>query len=169
VAALAVGFKGPTGRSPATTRVVLPGGFSTFLAESSNSGLAAARVRPMPAKHPADRGELGRRGEALACARLTAAGLRIVARNWRCPTGEIDVVTEAPGLLVFCEVKTRRGVGYGTPAAAVDAAKQAQLRRLAGAYLRTTPHRPSRVRFDVVTVVWPRQGQPRVEHLEGVL
>ena len=76
------------------------------------------------------------------------------------------MVAEAPGLLVFCEVKTRRGVGYGTPAAAVDAAKQAQLRRLAGAYLRTTPHRPSRVRFDVVTVVWPRQGQPRVEHLE---
>jgi hypothetical protein len=44
----------------------------------------------MPTKHSADRGELGRRGEALACARLTAAGLRIVARNWRCQTGEID-------------------------------------------------------------------------------
>jgi putative endonuclease len=106
----------------------------------------------MTTRHPADRGELGRRGEALACARLTAAGLRIVARNWRCQTGEIDVVAEGPGLLVFCEVKTRRGVGYGTPAAAVNAAKQAQLRRLAGAYLRATPHRPCRVRFDVVAV-----------------
>lgn len=70
---------------------------------------------------------------------------------------------------MFCEVKTRRGDGYGTPAAAVNAAKQAQLRRLAGAYLRATPHRPCRVRFDVVTVVWPRRGQPRVEHLKGVL
>src|SRR4029450_2573032 len=83
----------------------------------------------MPTKHPADRGELGRRGEALACARLTAAGLRIVARNWRCQTGEIDVVAEGPGLLVFCEVKTRRGDGYGTPAAAVDAANQGPLPR----------------------------------------
>lgn len=168
MAAPAAGFKAPGG-SLARMRAPLARGFSTFLTESSNSALAAARVRPMPAKLPADRGELGRRGEALACARLTAAGLRIVARNWRCQTGEIDVVAEAPGLLVFCEVKTRRGVGYGTPAAAVDAAKQAQLRRLAGAYLRTTSHRPSRVRFDVVTVVWPRQGQPQVEHLEGVL
>jgi putative endonuclease len=123
----------------------------------------------MAAKHPADRGELGRRGETLACDRLTATGLRIVARNWRCQTGEIDVVAEGPGLLVFCEVKTRRGVGYGTPAAAVDATKQAQLRRLAGAYLRATRHRPSRVRFDVVTVIWPRHGRPRIEHLQGVL
>ncbi|HEV3496670.1 MAG TPA: YraN family protein, partial [Actinomycetes bacterium] len=95
----------------------------------------------MPTTHPADRGELGRRGEALACARLTAAGLRVVARNWRCQTGEIDVVAEAPGLLVFCEVKTRRGDGYGSPAAAVTAAKQARLRGLAAAYLAATPHR----------------------------
>src|SRR4029453_16851494 len=120
----------------------------------------------MPTKHPAARGELGGRVEALACARLTAAGLRIVARNWRCQTGEIDVVAEGPGLLVFCEVKTRRGDGYGTPgasaprAAAADPAKQARLRRLAGAYLRATRHRPCRVRFDVVAVVWPRRGQP---------
>jgi putative endonuclease len=70
---------------------------------------------------------------------------------------------------VFCEVKTRRGDGYGTPAAAVNAAKQARLRRLAAAYLRATPHRPCKVRFDVVTVVWPRSGRPRVEHLKGVL
>lgn len=123
----------------------------------------------MTNRYATDRGELGRRGEALACAQMTAAGLRIVARNWRCHTGEIDVVAEAPGLLVFCEVKTRRGDGYGTPAAAVNAAKQAQLRRLAAAYLRATPHPPVRVRFDVVTVVWPRRGDPRVEHLKGVL
>ena len=122
----------------------------------------------MSTKHPADRGELGRCGEALACDRLTAGGLRIVARNWRCQTGEIDVVAEAPGLLVFCEVKTRRGDGYGSPAAAVTPAKQARLRGLAAAYLAATPHRPCRVRFDVVTVVWPRRGNPAVEHLQGV-
>jgi putative endonuclease len=116
-------------------------------------------VRPCLPSTPPIAANWGRRGEALACTRLTAAGLRIVARNWRCQTGEIDVVAEAPGLLVFCEVKTRRGDGYGTPAAAVNAAKQAQL-----AARRSLPRRDPapacRVRFDVVTVVWPRRGQP---------
>jgi putative endonuclease len=116
---------------------------------------------------PADRQELGRRGEALACARLADAGLRVVARNWRCRAGEIDVVAAADGLLVFCEVKTRRGDGYGTAAAAVTPAKQARLRALAAAYLAATPHPPCRVRFDVVTVLWPRGRQPAVDHLEG--
>jgi putative endonuclease len=122
----------------------------------------------MATKHPSDRAELGRRGEALACARLAAAGLRVVARNWRCRAGEIDVVAAGPGLLVFCEVKTRRGDGYGSPAAAVTPAKQARLRGLAAAYLAATPHHPCRVRFDVVTVTLRRGRRPAVEHLEGV-
>jgi putative endonuclease len=116
---------------------------------------------------PADPKELGRRGEALACARLAEAGLRIVARNWRCRAGEIDLVAAGPGLLVFCEVKTRRGDGYGSPAAAVTPAKQTRLRSLAAAYLAATPHPPCRVRFDVVTVAWPRGREPEVVHLEG--
>ena len=111
----------------------------------------AGAARRSARLRPADRGRAADRGPQLA--------LR---------TGEIDVVAEGPGLLVFCEVKTRRGDGYGTPAAAVDAAKQAfpQARR---GLLRATPHRPCKVRFDVVTVVWPRRGEPRVEHLKGVL
>ena len=96
----------------------------------------------MPTKHPADRAELGRRGEALACARLTAAGLRVVARNWRCQTGEIDVVAEAPGLLVFCEVKTRRGVGSRHPAPPSTPPSRPSSAVSPGAYLRVTPHGP---------------------------
>src|SRR6266508_4091851 len=103
-----------------------------------------------PAGDP--RRELGRLGEQLADARLRAAGLRVVARNWRCREGEIDLVAAGPGLLVFCEVKTRRGNGYGSPAAAVTPAKQARLRRLAAAYLAAIPTPPCRVRFDVATV-----------------
>ena len=99
-----------------------------------------------------ERQELGRLGEALAGDRLQSAGLRVVARNWRCREGEIDLVAAGPGLLVFCEVKTRRGNGYGSPAAAVTSAKQARLRRLAAAYLATIPTPPCRVRFDVVAV-----------------
>jgi uncharacterized protein (TIGR00252 family) len=86
-----------------------------------------------------ERLELGRLGEALAATLLEAAGLRVVARNWRCREGEIDLVAAGPGLLVFCEVKTRRGQGYGSPAAAVTPAKQARLRRLAAAYLAAVP------------------------------
>jgi putative endonuclease len=118
-----------------------------------------------PAGDP--RRELGRLGEQLADARLRAAGLRVVARNWRCREGETDLVAAGQGLLVFCEVKARRGDGYGTPAAAVTAAKQARLRRVAAAYLAANPTVPSRVRFDVVTVTWPRGHRPVVDHLEG--
>ena len=59
--------------------------------------------------------ELGRRGEDLACQVLTRTGLTVVARNWRCPDGELDIVARAGTLLVVCEVKTRSGVGYGLP------------------------------------------------------
>jgi putative endonuclease len=109
-----------------------------------------------PRPRPDRRGELGRHGEQLACAHLVEAGLRVVARNWRCRLGEIDVIAAGPGLLVFCEVKTRRGDAYGSAAAAVTPIKQARLRRLAAAYLSTVQQAPCRVRFDVVTVHWPR-------------
>jgi putative endonuclease len=107
-----------------------------------------------PAGDP--RHELGRRAEALACDRLAAAGLEVVARNWRCRHGEIDLVARAPGLVVFCEVKARRSSVYGTPAAAVTWRKQARLRALAAAWLAATDHPPGRVQFDVITVAWPR-------------
>jgi putative endonuclease len=120
-----------------------------------------------PPTPPDPRADLGRRGEALACDHLAGAGLTVLARNWRCRAGEIDVVATAPGLLVFCEVKTRRGSAYGTPAAAVTPRKQARLRALAAAWLAGTDHPPGRVRFDVITVTWPRGGAPDVIHLEG--
>jgi putative endonuclease len=123
---------------------------------------------PGPATTLRDRrGRLGRRGEELACERLSALGLRIVARNWRCRTGEIDIVAAGPDLMVFCEVKTRRGHGYGTPAEAVTSAKRARLRRLAAAYLAAVDHPPVTVRFDVITVTWPSGGVPVVDHLEA--
>jgi putative endonuclease len=122
--------------------------------------------RASPASDP--RQELGRPAEALACDHLADAGLVVVARNWRCRHGEIDLVATAPGLVVFCEVKARRSSAYGTPAAAVTWRKQARLRVLAAAWLAATGHPPSRVRFDVVTVAWPRRDdRPVVEHLEA--
>lgn len=81
----------------------------------------------------------------------------MLARNWRCRTtdvdGEVDIVAAAPGVVVFCEVKSRASAGFGGPAAAVDHRKQARLRRLAVAWL--AAHRPGavQVRFDVAAVV----------------
>ena len=134
---------------------------------SSDPVNAALRAGGGRAASRDPRAELGRRGEELACERLAISGLTVVARNWRCRHGEIDVVAAGPGLLVFCEVKARRGHGYGTPAEAVTPAKQARLRRLAAAYLDSADHPPCRVRFDVVTVTWTRGYAPVVDHLEG--
>src|SRR6266545_4614789 len=67
-----------------------------------------------------------------------------------------------------CEVLTRRGHGYGTPAEAVTPAKRARLRQLAAAYLAAVEHPACRVRFDVVAVHWPRGHAPVVDHLEAV-
>lgn len=114
--------------------------------------------------------DLARRGEDLACELLADAGLLVVDRNWRCNDGEIDVVARAPGLLVICEVKTRRGHTHGSPAAAVTDDKQRRMLRLAGAYMAAHPTRlPVRVRFDVIAVTWPRDHTPTVHHLAGVL
>ena len=119
----------------------------------------------MPA---ADRSaRLARQGEELACHLLAERGLTVLARNWRCREGEIDVVAGRPGLVVICEVKTRRGDGFGSAAAAVTTRKQQRLRRLAAAYLAAAGGSAARVRFDVVAVTWPPGRAPVVEHLPG--
>lgn len=67
---------------------------------------------------------LGRYGEQLAEQHLTAAGMVVLARNWRCPQGELDlVVRDVDGTVVFVEVKTRAGTGFGEPAEAVGRVK----------------------------------------------
>jgi putative endonuclease len=81
------------------------------------------------------------------------AGYEVLARNWRCPAGEVDLIAAAPGVVVFCEVKARQGTGFGGPQAAVDWRKQRRLRHLAVIWL--AEHRPGavEVRFDVAAVV----------------
>ena len=76
----------------------------------------------------------------------------MLARNWRCPHGEVDLVVGLPGLVVFCEVKARATNAFGGAAAAVGPAKQRRVRRVAAAWL--SAHRPGRVevRFDVAAL-----------------
>ena len=96
--------------------------------------------------------ERGRRGEDLAAAWYTARGYRVVARNWRCPLGELDVIARRGRLVVVCEVKSRRSDAFGPAAAAVGPEKQRRLRRLAAAWLAVTGTHGVEVRFDVAAI-----------------
>ena len=112
---------------------------------------------------------LGRYGEDVAARHLVEQGIVVLARNWRCDLGEIDIVGRDGDVLVVCEVKTRSGTGFGTPLEAVTRAKAARLRRLAARWLAEHPGRPAQVRFDVVGVLAPGSGAAQVEHVRGAL
>ena len=110
--------------------------------------------------------QVGIDGENLAARHLVGAGLEIVTRNWRCPVGEIDIVALDGRELVIVEVKTRTSTTYGDPVEAVTYRKQRKLRELAALWLKANPHRGS-VRFDVITVLYPKRGYPQLEHWRG--
>ena len=94
----------------------------------------------------------GRWGEDLAAAWYRARGYTVVARNWRCRTGELDLVVRRGKLLVVAEVKSRRSDAFGPPASAVTPAKQQRIRRLAAEWLTLNDVHGVEVRFDVVAI-----------------
>ena len=112
---------------------------------------------------------LGRRGEDLAARHLAGDGYELLARNWRCSAGEIDIVASDGDVLVVVEVKTRTSTTFGTPADAITRRKASKLRELALTWLSEHPGAGRAVRFDVVGVLLPRNGPIRLEHLRGVL
>ncbi len=122
----------------------------------------------MPADTP--RQTLGRRGEDLAADFLRRQGYSIRETNARSRLGEIDIIADTPGdgksLLVFIEVKTRRGAAFGSPLEAVTKRKQQRLTRLAQAYLQQNPGLSKRVcRFDVIGIVIPHEEEPSIDHI----
>jgi len=98
------------------------------------------------------RGELGRAGEQAAVGHYLRQGYRVLARNWTCSLGELDLVLERDTLLVFCEVKARSGDEFGGPHDAVTWKKQRKLRLLAEAFLAASAANPDGIRFDVASV-----------------
>lgn len=112
---------------------------------------------------------LGRWGEDLAARHLTDAGMQVLDRNWRCSQGELDLVArDRDGTVVFVEVKTRSGIGFGVPAEAVGRAKARRLRRLACCWL--LEHRQPggvELRFDVVGIVKVPGRAPELVHLRS--
>ncbi|MCR3922808.1 MAG: YraN family protein [Firmicutes bacterium] len=95
---------------------------------------------------------LGQRGEVVAATFLKNLGYTILAKNWRCERGELDLVAKDGQILVFIEVKTRKSYRRGTPAEAVDTRKQEKLRLLAHYYIHQTGNTAPAYRFDVVAV-----------------
>ncbi len=114
--------------------------------------------------------ELGAWGESLTAEFLKEKGYRILARNYRCRFGEIDLIAERKGVLAFVEVKLRKNNDYGAPREFVTSAKQRKIRLTASFWLAGHSF-ASRLqpRFDVAEVIAPHgpQGKVKLEYLEN--
>jgi putative endonuclease len=115
---------------------------------------------------------LGVRGEDLAVAELERQGMVVLARNWRCGTGEIDIVAAEQGAggrtLVFCEVKCRSGLGFGDPLEAITWAKLRKLRSLAAVWMKVHRTSAAAIRLDAIGVLLLRGQPPRLTHVKAV-
>ncbi|WP_339169583.1 YraN family protein [Paenibacillus sp. FSL R5-0341] len=106
------------------------------------------------------RQQKGRLGEEAACHWLRENDYRIIRQNWRCRSGEIDIIASSEGLIVFVEVRSRSGAAqYGTPQESVDMRKMQQVRSTASVYLQMTGETDHQIRFDVIAVMLDRAGE----------
>ena len=120
-----------------------------------------------------ERRSIGQKGEDLAAAYLEQMGWRVVDRNWRYRrVGEIDIVAVEPsrgrGTLVFCEVKSRTGTGYGEPLESITRAKLQRLHRLACMWMSTHEMGYDQVRIDAIGILAPQGGPATITHARAV-
>ncbi len=108
------------------------------------------------------------RGERAAACYLKRHRHRIVARNYRCPVGEIDLICRDRETIVFVEVKTRSSNTPIDPCEVAPPEKWRRVERTARYYLTTRSGSDLPIRFDFISVQWPKGGTPRIEHLEDV-
>jgi putative endonuclease len=106
-----------------------------------------------------------RAGERAAWEAYRRRGYRLVARNWRCTLGELDLIVERDGLVVFCEVKARASSMLGAPYEAVTPEKQRKVRAVAEAFLGMRGS-AGRYRFDVASVLLGGRGEAEVRVYE---
>ncbi|MBR3162647.1 MAG: YraN family protein [Clostridia bacterium] len=111
---------------------------------------------------------MGQFGEDVATRYLKQKGYKIVNRNFTCRQGEIDIIAEKQGYLVFIEVKTRSNLLYGKPAQAVDKTKIKHMYKVAKYYLHIQGLENRFVRFDVIEV-YIEKGLARVNHIPQIL
>ena len=116
------------------------------------------------------RADLGRRGEALAAEKLAASGYTLVAHNYRCSAGEIDLIARHGETWVFVEVRTRRGGAFGTPEESITPRKRQHLNAAAQHYLQEQNLGDVDWRIDVVAVELSAKGKLlRVDVLENAV
>lgn len=108
---------------------------------------------------------LGQQGEAFAVSYLKGLKYKILQTNYRCRCGEIDIIARDGKVLVFVEVKTRRGSSYGPPQLAVTPFKQRQISKTALTYLLQNRLMDANARFDVIALVF-RNAEPEVTHIK---
>ncbi|MGH7820082.1 MAG: YraN family protein [Candidatus Binatia bacterium] len=113
-----------------------------------------------------NRAERGRAAEELAADYFRGAGYAVLARNFRSPYGELDLVLERREIVVFVEVRSKGGTRFGTGLESVGPRKQRRLARLAASFLARHRLENRRARFDVVGVEW-QDGRPRIDHVEN--
>ena len=107
---------------------------------------------------------LGKDGEDIAAAFLKKKGFRIIEKNYRTVFGEIDIIAQDRGVIVFVEVKTRSDIKFGYPFEAVNPKKRAKIRKVALCYLKKQKNE-SPARFDVLSITRDR-GETRIEHIQ---
>lgn len=120
-------------------------------------------------RRPDDRKRRGAIAEADAAAYLLSRGYEIRERNWRCRTGELDLIAVDGDVTVFVEVRSRRAGGrFGEAIEAVTPRKCAQVRATAQVYLRFAGRAEGRIRFDVVAATYDGTGKlAAIRHLPG--
>lgn len=105
---------------------------------------------------------LGAAGERAAAKFLARSGVRLVARNFRCTMGEIDLIGLDRDTLVFFEVKTRRTADAADPEANIGPGKQRHMLWVAREWLAKHHYPETSYRFDAISIVWPERGRPEI-------
>ena len=126
-----------------------------------------------PRRQPAG-GDLGQLGERLAAKALKRCGMKILARNYRCPAGEADLIAldrstrqeSGAETIVFVEVKTRSSDKYTDPESAVDRDKQRRLEGVAQYYAARRHVEDYCIRFDIIAIVAPGGQKPELKHIK---
>jgi putative endonuclease len=113
-----------------------------------------------------ERRERGQLGEREAERFLSAQRYTIIARNYRCPFGEVDLIAVDRQTIVFVEVRTHTGETFGDPLASVNARKQRQIAKAALQYLSRNHLFDREARFDVIGIRW-EAGHPHLTHVKG--
>jgi putative endonuclease len=109
--------------------------------------------------------ELGRAGEALAKTHLENSGYEILDENWTYGKAEIDLIAYKNKVIIFAEVKTRTGTGFGQPEDFVDARKQKLLADAADEYIYLMNHQGD-VRFDIIAILFDKNKNYILNHIE---